>query len=37
MGVFWYVWGLYGFWWGLAYGLFWQIWLGYRIAAYVLS
>ena len=36
IGVFWYVWGLYGFWWGLLYGFFWMIWAGYRLAQYLL-
>jgi len=35
-GVLWYVWGLYGFWWGLLYGVFWQVWVGYRLAEYLL-
>lgn len=36
-GVFWYVWGVHGFWWGVFYGLFWHYWLGYRLAFYLLS
>jgi hypothetical protein len=36
-GVFWYVWGLYGFLWGLCYGMFWEFWAGYRLAAYLLT
>lgn len=36
-GVFWYVWEIYGFWWGLLYGFFWPIWIGYRIAQYFLG
>lgn len=36
-GVFWYVWGVYGFWWGLVYGAFWPIWVGYRLASYFLG
>ena len=35
-GVWWFVWGKVGFWWGALYGLFWPIWLGYRIAAILL-
>lgn len=31
-GVFWFVWGKLGFWWGVLYGIFWPIWAGYRIA-----
>lgn len=36
VGVFWAAWGYYGFWWGLVYGLAWPIWLGYRLAEYLL-
>lgn len=36
LGVWWYVWGLYGFWWGVCYGLFWPEWVGYRLAAFLL-
>lgn len=36
LGVFWYTWGLYGFWWGLVYGAFWPMWIGYRLAEYLL-
>jgi len=36
-GVFWFVWGYYGFWWGILYGLFWPMWIGYRIAEYLLA
>lgn len=36
LGVLWHVWSSYGFWWGLIYGAFWQIWLGYRVAAWLL-
>lgn len=32
IGVFWFVWGKLGFWWGLLYGFSWPIWIGYRIA-----
>lgn len=31
-GVWWYVWDIYGFWWGILYGMFWPIWIGYRVA-----
>ncbi len=34
-GVFWFVWGKLGFWWGVVYGLFWPMWLGYRLAEYI--
>lgn len=30
-GIMWHVWSLYGFWWGVLYGLFWPIWIGYRV------
>ena len=36
IGVFWFVWGHYGFWWGILYGLFWPVWLGYRLAHFIL-
>lgn len=36
-GVWWYVWGLYGFWWGVLYGVFWQVWAGYRLAMHLLG
>ena len=32
IGVFWFVWGKLGFWWGVLYGIFWPVWAGYRIA-----
>lgn len=35
-GVFWYVWGHLGFWWGVLYGACWPVWIGYRIAAWLL-
>ena len=35
-GVFWFVWGKYGFWWGVLYGVFWETWLGYRLAEWLL-
>lgn len=37
LGVLWYVWGLYGFWWGLLYGIGWPTWAGYRLAMYLLG
>ena len=37
VGVWWYVWGIYGFAWGVLYGVFWQIWVGYRLALYLLG
>jgi hypothetical protein len=37
VGVFWAVWGVYGFWWALVYGFFWPIWLGYRAALFFLT
>lgn len=37
VGVFWHAAQLYGFWWGLAYAVFWQEWLGYRVALYLLG
>lgn len=36
LGVFWHVWSLYGFWWGLLYGIGWGPWLGYRVALWLL-
>jgi hypothetical protein len=37
IGVWWYVWGVYGFWWGVLYGFFWPVWIGFRLAAYLLA
>lgn len=37
VGVWWYVWGLYGFWWGALYGIGWEVWVGYRLASYLLG
>lgn len=37
IGVFWYVWGVYGFWWALVYALCWPEWIGFRLAAYLLA
>lgn len=31
-GVFWFVWGARGFWWGVLYAVFWPVWLGFRMA-----
>ena len=36
VGVFWAVWGVKGFWWALAYGAFWPVWLGYHLAHYLM-
>jgi len=36
LGVFWFVWGAKGFWWGLWYGAFWPSWVGYRLAAWLM-
>jgi hypothetical protein len=36
LGVWWFVWGAKGFWWGVLYGLFWPVWAGYRLADYLL-
>lgn len=36
-GVMWAVWGVHGFWWGLLYGLVWPIWIGFRLAQYLLG
>jgi len=33
IGVFWHIWAVYGFWWGLWYACTWPIWLGLRVAA----
>ncbi len=37
LGVWWAVWDVYGFWWGLLYGLFWHEWVGYRLATFLVS
>lgn len=34
-GVWWYVWGTKGFWWGVVYGMFWPIIAGFRFAAWM--
>lgn len=36
-GVLWYVWGVYGFWWGVLYGLFWPTWVGFRLAKFFMT
>ena len=36
LGIWWYVWSAYGFWWGLWYGALWPVWIGYRLAAWLL-
>lgn len=36
-GIFWVAWGKFGFWWGVLYGACWPIWLGYRLAEYLLK
>lgn len=36
-GVFWFVWGVHGFFWALLYGAFWPLWVGYRVAALFLA
>ncbi len=36
-GVAWHVWSVYGFWWGVLYGAFWPVWLGHRLAGYLLG
>ena len=35
-GIWWYVWGYYGFWWGIIYGVSWPVWVGFRLAKYLL-
>ena len=37
LGVFWYVWGAKGFWWGVFYGLFWKFIAGYHLAAWLVT
>jgi hypothetical protein len=37
IGIWWYVWGIYGFWWGALYGIGWPIWVGFRLAKYLLT
>lgn len=36
LGVGWSAWPHVGFWWATLYGLFWEPWLGFRIAEYLL-
>jgi hypothetical protein len=35
IGVWWYIWGTYGFWWGVLYGVFWEVWVGFKLATYL--
>lgn len=37
VGVFWFIWGHYGFWWGVLYGLSWPFWVGYKLAAFLVT
>lgn len=37
VGVFWFAWEKFGFLWGVLYGLFWEIWVGYRMAETLLK
>lgn len=37
IGVSWAVYPVYGFWWAVAYGLCWEIWIGYRVAAWLVA
>lgn len=37
LGVFWFIWGHYGFWWGVLYGLFWPLWAGFKLAAFLVG
>ena len=37
LGVFWFAWTKFGFWWGLCYGIFWPTWVGFRLAEYLLG
>ena len=35
LGVWWVVWSVKGFWWGVLYGLGWPVWVGYRMAEFL--
>jgi hypothetical protein len=37
LGVWWFVWGAKGFWWGVLYGACWPIWAGYHLAAFLIG
>ena len=37
IGVFWFAWGKFGFGWGILYGIFYQVWFGYRLAEWLLG
>lgn len=37
VGVFWALWGPYGFWWALLYAAFWPVWFGFRLAQWLAS
>jgi len=34
-GTFWFVWDKLGFWWGLVYGVFWTVYVGFKIAGFL--
>jgi len=35
IGIFWSAWHHYNFWWGLLYGGFWPVWVGFRFAEWL--
>ena len=37
IGVWWFVWGVKGFWWGVLYGIGWETWLGYHLAIWLMG
>jgi hypothetical protein len=37
IGVFWCAWGAYGFWWALLCGMFWEVWVGFRLAQFLVE
>lgn len=37
LGIFWFTWSKFGFWWGVLYGLGWLVWCGYRFAEWTLQ
>jgi hypothetical protein len=37
IGVAYVIYGVYGFWWAVAYGLFWPTWVGYHLAKYLIG
>ena len=37
IGAWWHIWGIYGFWWGMLYGVFWEVWVGIKLVHYLVN